>query len=477
MSWLFGVYVLGLGVLGLYSVSQWYLLVLYLWDRGKKKSATSAEVAEWPMVTLQLPIYNERYVVGDLMEAVGRLDYPDEGLEVQVLDDSTDETSEIIVGLVEELGRRRPMLRVVHLRRVEREGFKAGALAAGLVVARGEFVAIFDADFEPAADFLKRTVGVLLGDAGLGLVQTRWGHKNEGATLLTRLQALALDAHFSIEQGGRSAGGLFMNFNGTAGLWRRAAIEAGGGWSSETLTEDLDLSYRVQLAGWRLSYLEEVSSPAELPEGMSAIRGQQYRWNKGAAEVARKVLGSVWGAGLPLGTKWQATVHLFNSSTFVLVFVSSVLSVPLNLWGSEGERAIAAWIGGVLGLGLLLFVGVGFFSRRAWGWGNVIVFLGRLPLFVGGMYGLSFYNSVAVVEGWMGRRTPFIRTPKTGRTGAGRAYLRRGLSGWWWIELLLMLFFLGAGVLGVMWGQAMPLHFLIAGGYGLVVWSEGMGKG
>jgi cellulose synthase/poly-beta-1,6-N-acetylglucosamine synthase-like glycosyltransferase len=272
---------------------------------------------EWPAVTVQLPIYNEMYVAERVIRAAARLEYPAELLQIQVLDDSTDETSEIVGRVVAQL--RKAGVNIDHLHRTDRAGFKAGALQAGMASANGEFMAIFDADFVPPTDFLRRALPYL-ADPGVAFVQTRWGHLNPDYSWLTFLQSLAIDAHFVVEQFARSRAGYWFNFNGTAGIWRRKALEEAGGWTADTLTEDLDLSYRAYLLGWRGHYVRDIVVPAELPPNFSAFRDQQHRWARGSLECARKLLPQVWRAPIPFSHKLQASLHLGGYSVHLLLF-------------------------------------------------------------------------------------------------------------------------------------------------------------
>ena len=310
-----------------FSLAQWQLTRLARRAAQTPLPPAPAPPVRWPHVTVQLPVYNELAVVTRIIDAAAALDYPADRLHIQVLDDSTDESVALAARRVayhQDRG-----LRIDHVRRASRQGYKAGALAHGLTETDGEFVAIFDADFVPAPDFLRRTLPHFAAPE-VGVVQTRWGHLNESESLLTRLQAFGLNAHFLVEQVGRAAGGHFLNFNGTGGVWRRTCIEDAGNWQADTLTEDLDLSYRAQLRGWRFVYRPDIVAPAELPAHLAALKSQQYRWNKGAAETARKHLGRVWrSAHLPLATRLHATFHLLNSSVFAVILVMALLSVPL----------------------------------------------------------------------------------------------------------------------------------------------------
>ncbi|HET9130782.1 MAG TPA: cellulose synthase family protein, partial [Terriglobia bacterium] len=287
-----------------------------------------------PIVTIQLPVFNELYVVDRLIDSVCALDYPKEKLEIQVLDDSTDETIQVVERAVKRYSLLGYDIKQIH--RVDRTGFKAGALKNGLSTARGEFVAIFDADFTPRQEFLRKTIPYFYADPKVGLVQTRWEHLNSEYSLITRTQALALDGHFVIEQDVRNKAGFFINFNGTGGIWRKSAILDAGNWHSDTLTEDLDLSYRAQLKGWKFKYLNDVTSPAELPAEVNALKSQQFRWTKGAIETARKILPEVWKSKIPLRVKIHSTFHLTNNIVFPFILLAGILNVPLMFIKQHG---------------------------------------------------------------------------------------------------------------------------------------------
>lgn len=477
------VYFAALTFILMYSVVQVHLAILYSRFQNRAKKAHEALPPHdpnlpWPMVTVQLPIYNELYVVDRLIDCVAEFDYPKDRLQIQVLDDSTDETQEFAAKKVAEW--KAKGLNIEHVHRTNRQGFKAGALAEGLLTATGEFVAIFDADFLPHADFLKKTIPHFQ-DEKIGVVQTRWEHLNRDYSILTRLQAFALDAHFSVEQQGRNSAGYFINFNGTAGVWRRAAIDDAGGWQSDTLTEDLDLSYRAQLKGWRFKFLENLDSPAELPAAMGAVKSQQYRWTKGAAETARKNLGKVLRARIPLGTKLHATFHLLNSMLFVCIVLNAVLSVPLVFLNEhnpvirEAMKYASVFSGSMLALVLFFWV-----SRRNREGGRGVTgflrFLGTFPVFLCVTMGLSLHNAIATVEGYIGRKTPFVRTPKFAIT-AGKEdwttrarYLSRRISPVTLMEGLLLLYFMG-GVAMEIWYKSFgmfPFHLMLIFGYSVV---------
>jgi cellulose synthase/poly-beta-1,6-N-acetylglucosamine synthase-like glycosyltransferase len=417
-------YALAQVLLLVYASHRW--LLLWRWWRVRRPRraahapATAAERAldphEVPHVTVQLPVYDEPEVVERLIEAVARLDWPGERLEIQVLDDSTDDTPARAAAAIAR--RRRAGVRITHLRRARRDGFKAGALAAGLAQARGELVAVFDADFVPTRDFLRRAV-TAFADPRVGVVQARWGHLNRHRSWITAAQATMLDAHFTLEHATRAAGGLFLNFNGTAGVWRRSCIAAAGGWSHDTLTEDLDLSYRAQLLGWRVAYVNQLVAPAELPAAMSALMTQQHRWAKGSIQTARKLLPRILAARLPARVKLEAFVHLTGNVAYPLVLVLALLLLPVLLMPATlpGFLVLALQAMVVL-LGMVpvaAFLAIGRREAGA-GWRRAIADVpGALLLGIG----LTLNNSRAVWEGLRGRGGRFERTPKTGDEGAG----------------------------------------------------------
>lgn len=471
-----GLYGIGMLFIFAYSLVQLSLLIRYRRDDGK--AATEAhhlDPEEWPKVLVQLPVYNERYVVERLIDAAAALDYPPEKLEIQLLDDSSDESFGIASAKVAEWKARG--INISQVKRPDRIGFKAGALDYGLGLSDAPFVAIFDADFVPDPLFLKRTVP-LFAEANTGMVQTRWAHLNRDYSLLTTVQAFALDAHFTVEQGGRNLGHHYINFNGTAGVWRRSCIEDAGGWSADTLTEDLDLSYRAQMRGWRFRYLEDVASPAELPAEMNALKNQQYRWNKGAAECARKHLGNIWRQpGTPLSTKVHAFFHLLNSSIFIWIVVCALLSLPLLVFKAS-HPSFDRWfhVGGIL---LFSFVILALFYYTAYRKtdpeGGRLRFLWLYPVFLSLSMGMSVHNTRAVVQGWFKQVTPFVRTPKwnlVGRKGGfgGKRYQNRNIPALAWLEGFLAVYFATALVYGILqneWGFV-PLHLMLVFGFGAV---------
>jgi len=399
----------------LYSIVQIQLVYHYLKNKKRdEKIVDPPEMEHFPFVTFQLPIYNEKYVIERLIESISVMDYPKDKFEIQVLDDSDDETSEIVSNLIKE--KARLGLNIQHIQRSIRKGFKAGALAEGMTTAKGELIAIFDADFIPQRDFLLNTIKHF-EDKKLGMVQAKWEHVNKNYSFLTQLQAFGLDAHFTVEQSGRNRGGHFINFNGTAGIWRKSCIVDAGGWQSDTLTEDLDLSYRAQLKGWKFKYLESCGAPAELPAHMNALKTQQYRWTKGAAECTRKNLMSVLKSNnFPLNTKLNAIFHLLNSSLFICIVVTSILSIPvLYIKHYFPEYSLLYKLAGVFLIGVIflsIFYFVAFASVEKKSKRMVPEFLIKFPLFLSVSMGLSLHNGIAAFEGLIGRTTPFVRTPK-----------------------------------------------------------------
>ena len=320
-------YLYFISLLILFTFGAHGFVMVYHYLRQRRLSGLPPSLKEIPFVTVQLPVFNEFYVVNRLIDATCSLEYPREKLEIQVLDDSTDETGTLVEETVRQYQAMGFDIKRIH--RADRQGYKAGALRNGLETARGEFIAIFDADFVPRKEFLQKTIPYFFQDPKIGLVQTRWEHLNSDYSLLTRTQAMALDGHFVIEQDVRNRAGYFINFNGTGGVWRKTAIEDAGNWQADTLTEDLDLSYRAQLRGWKFKYLNDVTSPAELPAEVNALKTQQFRWTKGAIETARKLLPAVWKAKLPLRIKIHSTFHLTNNIVFPFILVAGILNVPL----------------------------------------------------------------------------------------------------------------------------------------------------
>jgi len=471
MEWIVAiVFTFSLFYLLLFSIGQLHLTFIYL---RKKPEVPIPDGSEFtPLVTIQLPIYNEKYVVERLMDAVINIDYPHDRLEIQILDDSTDETSGIIYQKLEWLAQ--SDLDIKHIRRAKRTGYKAGALQEGLQKAKGEFIVIFDSDFIPQKDFLRKTLPYFL-DPSVGVVQTRWGHINKDYSLITQLQAFGLDAHFSIEQSARNAAGSFINFNGTCGVWRKGCIVDAGGWSADTLTEDLDLSYRAQLKGWKFKYLEDVVTPGELPVVMPVIKLQQYRWNKGGAETARKLVRKIFTHHLSVRQKVHALLHLFNSSVFVALFLAAILSLPM-MFIKDSHPAIQWFfrIGSIFFLGFLS-VAVFYWTATRRFYPNSKKFFLLFPAFLIISMGLSLHNGLAVVEGWLGIKTPFRRTPKFNIVGkrdswTDNVYLNSNIGVLTVLEGFLCACFVFAIIKGFEMNDTSMLifHSMLALGYGIV---------
>lgn len=474
------IYSLALLYITIFCLMQFQLLWYYLRKKsplpitGSPVGTTDTEV---PFVTVQLPVFNEVYVVERLIDAVAALDYPHDKLEIQVLDDSTDDTSLLVARKVEQYAMQGVL--IVHLQRVSRVGYKAGALKYGLEMAKGDLIAIFDADFVPRPDFLRQTVPYF-SDPKVGVVQTHWEHINQAFSILTQLQALQLNVHFTVEQGGRQAAGLMLQFNGTAGVWRRQAIIDAGGWQADTLTEDLDLSYRAQLRGWKVRYLEDVGAPAELPVEMPGLKSQQFRWMKGGAETARKILPRLWRAPIGLQKKLHGTLHLLSSAIFVFVFVVGVVSVPV-LFAFESlqldQDLFSIFLIGLLSIAVVYFVGnvPGRHSHVRRNWAGALRFLLLFPAFLALSMGLSLHNTVAVLQGYLGRESAFVRTPKFNIRTAHDSFRKRLYRGQKlsWITIgegLLALYFFTAVVVGLQQGYTAFIffHALLMAGYGAI---------
>src|SRR3954447_11710160 len=436
-----------LSILAIYGWHRYYLVYLYMKNRDKAPSPALPipPLTTLPRVTIQLPIYNEMYVADRLIDTVCEMEYPRDLLEVQVLDDSTDETREIA-----ELAVRRHAARgfdIQYLHRVDRTGYKAGALEAGLKVSKGQFIAIFDADFIPPADFLVRTLPHFATDARIGMVQARWGHINHDYSLLTKIQSILLDAHFVLEHGGRNRSGCFFNFNGTAGVWRREAIDTAGGWQHDTLTEDLDLSYRAQLIGWRFVFLPDVVSPAEVPVEMNSFKSQQHRWAKGSIQTCMKLLPRILRSNQPFAVKAEAFFHLSANFNYLLMSLLSILVFP------------AMYVRYNMGWTEMLLIDIPLFAAATLSVCNFYIVSQRelypnwrarlkyLPFLMSIGIGLCVNNTRAVLEALFGKQSEFARTPKYGieREGdewVGKKY-HQSVGVQPFIELALGLYFTG----------------------------------
>lgn len=464
-----------------YSLLQLSLSIAYARNRKNVKLQVDPvfDPEKAPKVTVQLPMYNELFVAERIIETAAAFEYPRDKFEIQVLDDSTDETKDVIAKKVAEVAARG--INIKHIHRVDRTGYKAGALDAAMDRVEGDFIAIFDADFVPEPDFLKRTMP-FFEDPQVGVVQTRWGHLNKSYSILTELQAFGLNGHFAVEQGGRNAAGHFINFNGTGGIWRKACIESAGGWEHDTLTEDLDLSYRAQLRGWKFKYLENVIAPAELPITMSALKSQQHRWMKGGAECFRKMAGTILTfKGVKFSDRLHGLSHLFNSSVFVFILIMSLLSlVVLHIKDSFSDLNFFIQFGSIFissTIFLMYYYWLAYRDKTENMFTSFFRFVGRFFQFLIVSMGLSLSNTVAVLEGYMGIKSSFVRTPKFNVAAKsefkGNKYDKKSIS----------LITIGEGILMVVFGFTtinraiygdlgmVPFHLMLTLGYALVFFS------
>jgi len=481
-------YTISLVLILLYALAQFNLLINYLKARKKQDNSPKFDFSnpnEIPSVTIQLPVFNELYVMERLLNNIAKLKYPREKLEIQVLDDSTDESVESTAKQIAEL--QKTGLDIQHIRRENRQGFKAGALKEGLKTAKGEFIAIFDADFLPKENWLLETVPYFK-DPKIGVVQTRWGHINRNYSTLTKIQAFALDAHFTLEQVGRNSQGHFINFNGTAGIWRKECIYDAGNWEGDTLTEDLDLSYRAQLKNWKFKYLENVVTPAELPVVISAARSQQFRWNKGGAENFQKMLKRILTSkNIPLKTKIHGTLHLLNSSMFTCIFLVAILSIPMLYIKNEYAHLKIYFL--VMSFfiisTLIFFICYWFMYKRTYGGGalNFIKYIGAFFAFFSIAMGFSLHNTIAVLEGHLGKKSEFVRTPKFNikslkDSWKNNKYIRKKPSLHVIIEGALTLYFAfgmySAFIVGDKGGDfgMFPFHLMLFVGFGYVFYKS-----
>ncbi len=478
------VYTIALLLIFMYALAQLNLLFNYLSSKKNNASCESYDLSnpdEIPFVTIQLPVYNEMYVMKRLLDNIAKIDYPKNKLEIQVLDDSTDETVETTknhIAILQTEG-----LDIQHITRTDRKGFKAGALKEGLKTAKGEFIAIFDSDFLPKKDWLKRTIPYFKNPE-IGVVQTRWGHINRNYSVLTKIQAFALDAHFTLEQVGRNSKGHFINFNGTAGVWRKECIIDAGNWEGDTLTEDLDLSYRAQLKNWKFKYLEDVETPAELPVVISAARSQQFRWNKGGAENFRKMMRKVLkNKNISAKTKVHGLLHLLNSTMFLNILIVAVLSIPMLY--IKNEYAHLKFYFYVMSFFVIstaiFFICYWIMYRKMYGGGikNFMNYIGMFFVFFSIAMGFSLHNSIAVLEGHLGKKSEFVRTPKFNintikDSWKKNKYLKKTASVHVIFEGLLMLYFAfgmySAFVVGDQGGDfgLFPFHLMLFLGFGYV---------
>ena len=478
------VYSIALILIFMYSIAQLNLLFNYLSAQKKEDTCVKFDFtkpSEIPFITIQLPVYNELYVMERLLNNIVLLNYPKDKLEIQVLDDSTDESVISTAKQIEVLKNRG--INIKHIKRTNRKGFKAGALKEGLEIAKGEFIVIFDADFLPKENWLYETVPYFKNPE-IGVVQTRWGHINRNYSTLTKIQAFALDAHFTLEQVGRNSKGHFINFNGTAGIWRKECIYDAGNWEGDTLTEDLDLSYRAQLKKWKFKYLENVETPAELPVIISAARSQQFRWNKGGAEnfqkMAKKVISN---KHLGFKSKIHGLLHLLNSTMFLNVLIVGILSIPMLYIKNEYAhlKNYFYMMSFFVISSIIFFICYWYMYKNIYGGGikNFFSYIGMFFTFFSIAMGFSLHNTIAVLEGHFGKKSEFVRTPKFNiktlkDTWKNNKYIRKKPSIHVIIEGLLALYFVfgmySAFIVGNEGGDfgLFPFHLMLFIGFAYV---------
>lgn len=481
-----GIYLFCLLLVFFYSMMQLTLSLSYArYKRKVKNNQLIEDVKVYdgtyvPRVTIQLPMFNELYVAERIIEETAKFDYPRDRFEIQVLDDSTDETVDVIAKKVDEVAA--TGVDIKHIHRVDRSGYKAGALDAAMDRVTGEFIVIFDSDFVPEKDFLKKTIPYFQ-DPKVGIVQTRWGHINKDFSLLTELQAFGLDGHFAVEQRGRTAANHFTNFNGTAGVWRKTTIEDAGGWEHDTLTEDLDLSYRAQIKGWKFQYLEDVVSPAELPITVSALKNQQHRWMKGGAECFKKMWKRMLTAeGVSFSNKLHGLSHLFNSSVFFFIMIMSLLSLPiLHIKDSFSDLNFIIKFGSIFIFGTVFLFYFYWLSYRDKTENKVQSFFKYCWSFLKYLtviMGLTLNNFVAVLEGYLGIKSSFVRTPKFNVASKdefkGNKYDKKKISLLTILEGVLMAVFGFTAVNRAIYGDLgmVPFHTMLAIGYGVIFFNS-----
>lgn len=469
-------------VVMVFCFTEFALAINYI--KAKRRFKNGAEIRpplldELPMVTVQIPIYNEKYVAERAIRSCYDILYPKEKLQIQILDDSTDETIEISKKVAAEMQLAGYNITVLH--RHKREGFKAGALHEAMHSVIGEFIAIFDADFLIPKGFLQDTLPYFK-DEKIGMVQTRWGHLNEQFSLLTKIQSFFIDLHFSVQHTGRNAFGYFINFNGTAGIWRKSCIVDAGGWTHDTLTEDLDLSYRAQLKNWKFKYMEGRPSLAELPAHMAGIKSQQFRWIKGGTQVGLKLFSELWNSNATFKQKWFGFAHIFSGMTYIFSFALFVLSVPLVVifnFTVIGQYVPYLSIFMFSTLAIMFVGGISFFNTKHDIEYKSLTFIWRFLMFLFFTMGLSFNNTIAILEGLSGKKSDFIRTPKFNILGSSAAnnwsnfsYISKGLNGQMLLEIVLLLYFAFGIGLGIYFKfyHLIPLHIMLVLGYGMIVY-------
>jgi cellulose synthase/poly-beta-1,6-N-acetylglucosamine synthase-like glycosyltransferase len=455
-------YMVVLSILGLYGFHRGLLLYLY-WRHRNDAPKPPRHFDELPIVTIQLPMYNEMYVAERLLEGVASIDYPKDKLEIQVLDDSTDETTEIARQKAEELRGRGFDVSFKH--RENRYGFKAGALEEGLRDAKGDYVLVFDADFVPTPSIVRDLIHHFT-DPKVGMVQARWGHLNRDYSLLTRVQSMMLDGHFVVEHIARNRSGRFFNFNGTAGIWRRSTIIDAGGWQHDTLTEDMDLSFRAQLRGWKFIYVPTALAPAEVPCEMNSFKGQQFRWAKGSAQTTKKLLWTVLTADLPLKVKIECVFHLTNNFAYVFLVILAALQLPNLLMRERMHKPELLLLDVPLFFSTCVSIIIFYLTTHKALYGNLQDAVKRLPVMMAVSIGLSINNARAVLEGLFGIESDFVRTPKHGICDRGdgwvtKKYRAAAANVGTYVELGFGFYIVGTILLAIVTGSWVSIPFLV----------------
>ncbi len=451
--------------------SHGFIMIYYYLKYRHQRDDLNGELKDYPLVTIQLPVYNEMYVVERLIKSTCDIDYPLDKLEIQVLDDSTDETVEIVENIVKEYNLRG--FDIQHIHRDNRTGFKAGALKEGLMTAKGDFIAIFDADFIPRKNFLK-VILPYFNNPRIGMVQTRWEHLNRSYSLMTQILSLALDGHFVMEQQARNKANYFINFNGTSGVWRKECIFDAGNWEADTLTEDLDLSYRAQLKGWKFKYLTDFTTPAEIPSEIVSVKSQQFRWTKGAIETCKKILPRVWKSNFPLKLKIISTFHLTNNIVFPFILIACLLNTPIVLIKNSGQYDIYFTFMSVFVLAFIASFLFYLYSQKDVyeDWRKRIILF---PLFMAGSMGFAINNTKAVFQALFNKKTEFVRTPKylivdKNDSWVDKKYVHKKISLSVIFELFVAIYSFAGVVISIVTLQisALPFQLMFSFGFGLV---------
>jgi cellulose synthase/poly-beta-1,6-N-acetylglucosamine synthase-like glycosyltransferase len=464
---------LGYVLYGIYVLSTLWLLVnafvqlhlLYLSKKGKNKLQTYLP-NNLQFITIQVPVYNEKFVVEELLQSLADLDYPKHLYEIQVLDDSTDETSFLLQNKAEDL--KRSGIDISIIKRANRHEFKAGALQHGLKYAKGEFIAIFDADFRPAKNFLQSMMANFTAD-NIGLVQAHWGHLNREQNFLTRIQTYLLDMHFLVEQSGRYNADYYINFCGTAGIWRKQCIDDAGGWDGTVLSEDLYLSYRAQLKGWKIVYDKNIEVPAQLPSAVEAFKIQQFRWTKGIAQTAVKTLRTVFNQPVSFAKKLHSTFHLLGSFTFVCLFINAILTIPLLILRNRFPQFVQLTDYTAIGALNLAALGYLYYKSCAAGGNNKRHFLVNYPIFIVVYLAMSAQNSIAVLQGLFGVQSPFVRTPKFDHNSSANQYLKPKINWVTVLEISLLAYFIYGISLSIFYRDFFMMLFFMMISAGLIV--------